>query len=253
MNNSEMSGILTLISNLTTTVQDLERSVNGGHGGRGYDGRGCGRGGCGGLGGCDPNNKNIFGCHPRWRCIAISHYCWSHGECNHISGDCSNPLSGHQNTATFDNRMNGCDHYCQPVTDNNNNTHDNLYINSIFKYNDSTDFIIAKADIGATSNYWSDCDINLLSNLEKVDRPSVTLPSNSVIKSTEEGNIPLLPLLSSNATKASVIPGLKSALLISLGQIAEDDRTILLDKSCLVAVKQKQIVLIGKRNIYDGL
>ena len=113
--------------------------------------------------------------------------------------------------------MNECNHYCQSVTYDNNSTHVNPYINSIFKYNDSTDFIIAKADSGATSNYWQECDKNVLSDREKVDGPSVTLPNNSIIKSTEQGYIPLSPLLSFNATKASIMPDLKSALLISLG------------------------------------
>ena len=188
--NPEMSGLLTLITNLTTTVQGLERSVNNGcsgrgNGGRGYSGRGCGQSGRGGRGGCNHNNNSIFGRHPRWRRTAVYYYCWSHGACNHVSGDCSNPLPGHQNAATFKKRMNGCNHYCQPVTDNNNNTNVNPYINSIYKYNDSTDCIIAKVDSGTTTNYWRECDKHVLSNRERVDGPSVTLPNNSIIKSKE--------------------------------------------------------------------
>ena len=70
MTNPEISGLLTLITNFTMTVQDLKWSVNigcdgRGNGGHGYSGRGCGRGGCGGRGGCNQNNNKMFSCHPR--------------------------------------------------------------------------------------------------------------------------------------------------------------------------------------------
>ena len=41
-------------------------------------------------------------------------------------------------------------------------------------------------------------------------------------------------------SKASVIPDLKSASLISPGKIVDNNCTTLLDKSCLVAVKQNK-------------
>ena len=65
--------------------------------------------------------------------------------------------------------------------------------------------------------------------------------------------ITLLPFLSNNAKKTSIIPGLKSSLLTSLGQIADDRCTIVLDKRKLFALKNKQLVLKGNRNFYDGL
>ena len=79
MKNPEMSGLLTLITNLSTTVQDLKRSVNSGfsgceNGGRGYGYGGCGSGGYGGYGGCNQNNNKKFGCHPRWRRTAVDYY-----------------------------------------------------------------------------------------------------------------------------------------------------------------------------------
>ncbi len=86
-----------------------------------------------------------------------------------------------------------------------------------------------------------------------VDGPSVTLPNNSTLKSNEEGNIPLSPLLSNNALKALIIPGLKCSLLISLGQIVNDYCSIILDRRKLVAIKNNDIVLRGVQNFNDGL
>ena len=108
--------------------------------------------------------------------------------------------------------MNRCDNYCQPITDNNNNTHVNPYINSIYKYDDSTDYIITKADSGATSNYWQECDKHVLSNQEQVDGLSVTLLNNSIIKLKERGIITLLPLLPSSAAKGIDNTGFKKRI-----------------------------------------
>ena len=117
----------------------------------------------------------------------------------------------------------------------------------------NSNYIIAKADSGASNSYWREEDKEILKNITRVDGPSVTLPNNSTLKSNEEGDIPLSPLLSNNAKKASIIPGLMSSSLISLGQIVDDDCTFILDKKKLVAVKNKDIVLTGIRNFNDGL
>jgi hypothetical protein len=49
------------------------------------------------------------------------------------------------------------------------------------------------------------------------------------------------------------MPELKSSSLISLGQLADDGCSILLNKTKLFAIKENEIVLKGERNIHDGL
>ena len=39
-------------------------------------------------------------------------YCWTHGGSNHSSQDCQRKASGHQDTATFENRLGGSNAYC---------------------------------------------------------------------------------------------------------------------------------------------
>eukprot|EP00957_Ditylum_brightwellii_P204602 15340080-Ditylum_brightwellii.AAC.1 len=34
-------------------------------------------------------------------------YCWNHGGCNHFGSNCKYPAQGHQNKATFQNKMGG--------------------------------------------------------------------------------------------------------------------------------------------------
>ena len=126
--------------------------------------------------------------------------------------------------------MNGRDFYCTPAN-NNNNQLVNPYINSIYKYNDTTSgTIIAKGDSAASSNYWQPEDSHILSDHLNVQDPNVTLPENLCINSNEEGITPLSLFLSTQAKKASIMPGLKSSSLISIGQLADEDCTILLDK-----------------------
>ena len=41
-------------------------------------------------------------------------YCWTHGGCNHSSGQCSRKAPGHQDGATFENHMGGSNAFCPP-------------------------------------------------------------------------------------------------------------------------------------------
>ena len=47
----------------------------------------------------------------------MNHYCWTHGACGHPSHKCRNEKSGHQDNATFDNRMNGSTYFCRVAAD----------------------------------------------------------------------------------------------------------------------------------------
>jgi hypothetical protein len=65
------------------------------------------------------NNGGNNGTGPRNRRRTITNkYCWSHGGCNHTSAQCRNKKQGHQDAATFTNRMEGSNDYCRPATTN---------------------------------------------------------------------------------------------------------------------------------------
>jgi methyl-accepting chemotaxis protein len=81
------------------------QNPGGGYQGRGYQGRGYqGRGGGRGYQGRGGRGVN------RQRNISI--YCWTHGGSGHTSTDCSNKVNGHQNNATFENKMGGSTRNC---------------------------------------------------------------------------------------------------------------------------------------------
>ena len=115
------------------------------------------------------------------------------------------------------------------------------------------EIVIAKGDSAASSHYWRPRDKRALNDIEIYLGPSVLLPNNELISSTEKGQIPLSALLSKAAKTASILPKLESSSLISLGQICGDGCAILLDKQRLTAFKDNQIVLQGIRNPHDKL
>jgi hypothetical protein len=74
-----------------------------------YAPRGGGRGGFGNSGrGGRGRGRNSY----RQRNTSI--YCWTRGGCGHTSSQCTNKLPGHQDTATFTNKMGGNTNNCPP-------------------------------------------------------------------------------------------------------------------------------------------
>ena len=119
--------------------------------------------------------------------------------------------------------------------------------------NNTSTFCIAKGDTGATSHYWTENDKGILENIKKDKGHSVQLPDSTMISSTEQGELPLSNLLSTKATKTAILPKLKSANLISLGQLCDDGCTITLDQDTMKVTKNNTTILKGIRNQKDGL
>ena len=113
--------------------------------------------------------------------------------------------------------------------------------------------VIAKGDSAASGHYWQEKDVKVLSKIKDIIGPSVLLPNEDTVDVTSQGQLPLSPLFSSRAKKAIILPGLKSASLISIGQLCDDNCTVLLNKRKLLAIKEKQVILEGSRNYSDGL
>ena len=62
---------------------------------------------------CLGNNSGGGGGSSYCKCQNNSKYCWSHGACAHSSADCNNKKRGHQNDATFNNKMGGSTRFCK--------------------------------------------------------------------------------------------------------------------------------------------
>lgn len=59
------------------------------------------------------NPSNKCKCFQPFQQTDTSKYCWTHGACNHNSKNCHHKNAGHQNEATFENKMGGSTYYCQ--------------------------------------------------------------------------------------------------------------------------------------------
>ena len=112
---------------------------------------------------------------------------------------------------------------------------------------------VAKADSGATNHYWRPEDASCLLNLQKTLCPAVTLPDGNTLQPSQQGTLPFPTSLSLDARRATILDGLKSASLVSLGQLCDNKCKVLLDANDLYVVKDNKLVLKGDRNKCDGL
>ena len=113
--------------------------------------------------------------------------------------------------------------------------------------------IIAKGDSAATAHYFRLQDADVLENKTNIKGPTIKQPDNTDLTSEGSGTIPLSKHLSAEAQTAMIIPNLKSASLISIGQLCDDGCTAVMDKKDLAVVKKNTVILRGKKNKMDGL
>ena len=83
--------------------------------------------------------------------------------------------------------------------------------------------------------------------------PSVLILNGDTIAATKNGILPLLTKLSKAASTAIILPELTSASLISIRQLCDDNCGVFLNKKILLAVKNEEITLEGKRNLTEEL
>jgi hypothetical protein len=111
-----------------------------------------------------------------------------------------------------------------------------------------------KADTGATGNYIRNEDALILNHVvDSTTGPHVRLPDNSIIKPTKSGHLSI-PVLPQSATEAHVFLSLKSASLLSIGQLCDSNCSALFTKKDLTIFYSKNApVLKGQQNETDGL
>jgi hypothetical protein len=79
------------------------------------------------------------------------------------------------------------------------------------------------------------------------------MPNNDTLQATERGELDFSCSLSEKARTAVILPGPKSASLISFGKLCDDNYEVLLTKHKMYAVKNNKIILEGNRNFGDKL
>ena len=115
-------------------------------------------------------------------------------------------------------------------------------------------FVACKLDSGATKSYIREMDKDILSNIQTDNNNrQVILPDNSKIKIKEVGQLNTSAKLGIIGKTASVVPGLKSASLISVGALCDDNCTVHFDKKEVRVIKNTELVMQGIRNPTDGL
>ena len=103
-------------------------------------------------------------------------------------------------------------------------------------FNSST--VYAKGDSGATSYYLTMNDTRVfLNDIQPYTGPAVMLPDAETISSTLKGQLSLSTKISKIVQAATVLPALKSSSLILLGHLCDDNCTVIVDKTKLIAIK----------------
>ena len=90
--------------------------------------------------------------------------------------------------------------------------------------------IYVRGDSAASQHYWREEVINCLKNIIIKSGPSVLLPNAEAISSTSQGQLSLSIKLSHSAKTAMILPQLKSALLISISQLCDNNCDVFLNK-----------------------
>ena len=96
---------------------------------------------------------------------------------------------------------------------------------------------IAKLDSGTSNHYLKLEHKNLLTNIHHVlSKHTINLPDNKTIQATKQGNLLLHPSLNSKATTALILPQLTIKSLISIGQLCDNDCTVVFKKlDCVIS------------------
>ena len=102
--------------------------------------------------------------------------------------------------------------------------------------------IIAKGDSAASNHYFALRDAAVLDEVRQDQvGTSVMLPDASSLTSVASAHLPLSKDLTPKATKTALFDNLQSSL-ISLGQLCDDNCTVVLNKRNLFAIKNNNVV-----------
>ena len=102
----------------------------------------------------------------------------------------------------------------------------------------------------------------LIKNIKDYTSFYVILPNADTLAAFQQGVLSISHLLSKKSQTATVLPNLKSSSLILLGQVCDDNCTIVLHKTKLYTIKsnkidikidKKDIFMEGTKNHQDGL
>ena len=132
--------------------------------------------------------------------------------------------------------------------------HFNTPMSAIQKPGVTFSSVVAKADSGASCHYFRPQDAPILRQVQHIQTsPTVQLPDDTTITGNKKGLLPLSSSLSNCAKTAHIFPHLKSASLVSLGQLCDNDCVVILNKNEIIVKKKNKTVLKGHHNFTDGL
>ena len=79
-----------------------------------------------------------------------------------------------------------------------------------------------------------------MDNIVNAIGPMISMSDDGILQANTYGSIKLLSKIPPAATIATIVPGLKSSSLLSLGQLCDDGCNVLLNKQKMYSIKDKE-------------
>ena len=110
----------------------------------------------------------------------------------------------------------------------------------------NNNIVTCKLDSGATKTYIRQQDKDIVNNIRKDWRNrSVIMPNNKSEQIQEIGTLNTRAELSHKAKEASIVPGLTSASLLSVGVLCDDGCRVMFDSKKVNVLKNNKTILQG--------
>ena len=122
------------------------------------------------------------------------------------------------------------------TVDNNNHSNNNIIKSTsrhtyVAQKTKTSIHSVAKADTSASKHYFAPRDKRTLWHIKKLtSSPNIHLPNNETIQATEIGKLHIHSSLTELASQVQILPQLKNSLLVSIGQLCDDNCIAIFDK-----------------------
>ena len=96
-------------------------------------------------------------------------------------------------------------------------------------------------------------DQHYLEKFLNVTGHTIIIPDYGTLQANKHAYLPLTSTLSPAEIIATIVPGLNSSSLLSMGQLCDNGCNVLLNKHNIYAINDKEVSIEGERNHRNGL
>ena len=110
-----------------------------------------------------------------------------------------------------------------------------------------------KGDSGASGHFMREGYHNCLENIFNAPGPMLIMPNSGTLQERKRGSLTQPSILSPVATITTIVAGLKSSSLLSLGHIFDYGCNLILNKQRIYTIKDKAVMVKGEQDRRNSL